>query len=137
MTIEKTRQFYKDFDDLCDCTYCKNYIKEIRKAYPDLDAYLDKLGIDIEKPFEIMPGEPSGGYIEYLGAQYIIIGNKDDFRKEKLKNITIDLSKDFPDPGIDDEYYVIEIYPIKLKWTIEGEIWKNFIKNFQKLRANM
>ena len=84
--------------------------------------YLDKLGVDIEKPFEISPGEPSGGYIEYLGAQYIIIGNKDYFRKGKLKNITIDLTEFFPDPGIDDDYYVIEIHPLKLKWTIEGEI---------------
>ncbi len=47
MNIEKTRQFYKDYDDLCDCAYCKNYIKEIRKAYLDLAEYLDKLGVDI------------------------------------------------------------------------------------------
>lgn len=122
MSIEKTREFYKDFDDLCDCAYCKNYMKEIRKTYPDLAEYLNKLGVDIDKPFEAMPGEPENGFIEYLGAQYILIGNKDDFRKEKLKNITIDLAKDFPDPGIDGDYFVIEIYPIKLKWTIEGEI---------------
>lgn len=132
MSIEKTREFYRDYDDICDCAYCKNYIREIRNAYPELSAYLDKLGVDIEKPFEISPGEPSRGYIEYLGAQYIIIGNKDDFRKGKLKNITIDLTKFFPDPCIDDDYYVIEIHPLKLKWTIEGEIWKKYIKNFQK-----
>ncbi|MBP2015177.1 hypothetical protein [Anaerococcus degeneri] len=122
MTIEKTRQFYKDFDDICDCAYCRNYIKEIRKSYLELAAYFDKLGVDIEKPFETMPGEIVGGFIEYLGAQYIIIGNKDDFRKVKLGEVTIDLAKSFPEPGIDRDYYVIEIYPIKLKWTIEGEI---------------
>ena len=43
MTVDRTREFYKDFDDICDCAYCKNYIKEIRKAYPDLEEYLDKL----------------------------------------------------------------------------------------------
>ena len=132
MNIEKTREFYRDFDDLCDCAYCRNYIREIKKSYPELDSYLKRIGVDIEKPFEIMPGEPIGGFIEYLGAQYILIGNKDDFRKVKLKNITIDLAKEFPDPGIDGEYFVIEIYPIKLKRTIKGEIWKKFIKNFQK-----
>lgn len=121
MTIEKTRQFYKDFDDICDCAYCRNYIKEIRKSYLELAAYFDKLGVDIEKPFETMPGEPDGGFIEYWGAQYIIIGNKDYFRKVKLGEVTIDLAESFPEPGIDRDYYVIEIYPIKLKWTIEGE----------------
>ena len=137
MTIEKTRQFYKDFDDLCDCAYCRNYIKEVRTAYPDLAQYLNKLGVEIEKPFETMPGEPDGGCIEYFGIQYIIIGNKDDFRKVKLGEVTIDLAKSFPEPGIDRDYYVIEIYPIKLKWTIEGEKWQKFIKNFQKLQVNM
>ena len=122
MNVEKTRQFYKDYDDLCDCAYCKNYIKEIKKAYPDLAYYLDKLGIDIKKPFEISPGEVNKGFIEYLGVQYIVIGNKNDFKKEKLSNLTIDLAKSFPDPGLDCDHYVIEVRPIKLQWTVEGEI---------------
>ncbi|WP_106460458.1 hypothetical protein [Anaerococcus sp. Marseille-P3915] len=122
MTIEETRQFYKDYDGLCDCAYCKNYIKEIKKVYPDLDAYLDKFGIDIEKPWEALPGEVVGGMIEYLGAQYILIGNKNDFKKAKLGDITIDLAKSYPDPGLACEYYVIEVSSIKLQWTIEGGI---------------
>ena len=122
MSIEETREFYRDYDEICDCAYCRNYIREIKKAYPDLTSYLEKIGVDIEKPFETSPGEPENGYLEYLGAQYIIIGNKDDFRKVKLGEVIIDLAKDFPDPGINDEYYVIEIYPIKLNRTIEGEI---------------
>lgn len=122
MNVEKTRQFYKDYDDLCDCAYCKNYIKEIKKAYPDLDAYLDKFGVDIEKPWEILPGEVSDEMIEYLGAQYILIGNKNYFKKVKLGDIAIDLAKSFPDPGLDCDHYVIEVRPIKLQWTVEGEI---------------
>ena len=122
MSVEKTREFYRDFSDLCDCAYCRNYIREIKKVYPDLESFLDKIGVDIEKPFETMPGEPCGGYIEYLGVQYIIIGNKDEFRKTKLGEVTIDIAELFPDPGIDGDYFVIEIYPIKLKCTIEGEV---------------
>ena len=122
MNVEKTRQFYKDYDDLCDCAYCKNYINEIKNTYPELDAYLDKLGIDIEKPWETLPGEVIGGMIEYLGAQYILIGNKSDFNKAKLGELTIDLAKSFPDPGLACEYYLIEVSPIKLQWTIEGGV---------------
>lgn len=122
MTVDKTRGFYKDFDNICGCAYCKNYIKEIRKAYPDLEEYLDKLGIDIEKPFETMPGEPESGFIEYFGVEYLVIGDKKDFSKTKLGEIAIDLAKSFPDPGLDCKYYVIEVGPIKLKWTIEGEL---------------
>ena len=121
MTIEKTRDFYKTYDDLCDCAYCRNYIREVKKAYPDLVTFLDKIGVDIEKPFETMPGEPESGHIEYFGVQYIVIGDKKGFSKTKLGEVTIDLAKSFPDPSIDYDYYVIEIYPIKLKWTTEGE----------------
>lgn len=122
MSIEVTREFYKNFDDLCNCGYCRNYIREIKKAYPDLASYLDKIGVDIEKPFETMPGEPENGFIDYFGVQYIIIGNKDEFRKTKLGEVAIYLAKSFPDPNIDGKYYVIEVGPIKLEWTIKGEL---------------
>lgn len=132
MTIEKTRDFYKNYDDLCDCAYCRNYIREIKKSYPDLVAFLDKIGVDVEKPFETMPGEPESGFIDYFGVQYIVIGDKKDFSKIKLGRMAIDLAKSFPDFDIDCKYYVIEVGPIKLKWTIEGELWKKYIKNFRK-----
>ena len=122
MNIEKTRDFYKTYDDLCDCAYCRNYIREIKKAYPDLVAFLDKIGVDVEKPFETMPGEPENNFIEYFGVQYLVMGDKIDFSKTKLGEIAIDLAKSFPDPGLDCKYYVIEVGPIKLKWTIEGEL---------------
>lgn len=122
MTIEKTRDFYKTYDDLCDCAYCRNYIREVKKSYPDLVAYLDKIGIDIEKPFETIPGEPESGLIEYFGVQYLVIGDKKDFSKSNLGEVTIDLAESFPDPNIYGDYYVIEISPFKLKWTIEGEV---------------
>lgn len=122
MNIEKTRDFYKTYDDLCDCAYCRNYIREIKKSYPDLVAFLDKIGVDVEKPFETMPGEPENNFIEYFGVQYLVMGDKIDFSKTKLGEIAIDLAKSFPDPGLDCNYYVIEVGPIKLKWTIEGEL---------------
>ena len=122
MTIEKTRDFYKNYDDLCDCAYCRNYIREIKKSYPDLVAFLDKIGVDVEKPFETMPGEPENNFIEYFGVQYLVIGDKKDFSKSNLGEVTIDLAKSFPDLGLDCNYYVIEVGPIKLKWTIEGEL---------------
>ena len=122
MSIEETREFYREFDDLCGCAYCKNYIKEIRIAYPELVEYLDRIGIDIEKPFETMPGEPENSLIEYFSVQYLVIGDKKDFSRTKLGEVAIDLAKSYPDPNLDCKYYVIEIGPIKLKWTIELEL---------------
>ena len=76
MDIEKTRRYYVRLTDadVCDCAYCRNYVKEIRAAYPELDAYADQLGIDLEKPLETIPVEPAEGRILYSGAQYVVLG---------------------------------------------------------------
>lgn len=121
MSIEETRDFYKNYDDLCDCAYCRNYIGEIKKTYKDLDSYFEKIGVNIEKPFETIPGEPCNGFIDYFGVEYLVIGDKKEFSKKKLGDATIDLAESFPDPGLDGNYYVIEVSPITLEWTIEGE----------------
>ena len=49
MDIERTKQFYRELKqpDLCDCAYCRNYVKEAAKAYPAVTAYLQTLGVDI------------------------------------------------------------------------------------------
>lgn len=67
MDIEKTRDYYKNLKvtDICQCAYCQNYVREIKKEYRDLHKYLEGIGVDIEKPFETMPLEEKDGYIEY------------------------------------------------------------------------
>ena len=42
MDIERTKQFYRELkqSDVCDCAYCRNYVKEVKKAYPAVTAYL-------------------------------------------------------------------------------------------------
>ena len=65
--IEQTRQYYTEIktEDLCDCDYCKNYYLQVKEAYPLVADYLNELGVDIEKPFEISPLEPVNGMLEY------------------------------------------------------------------------
>ena len=44
--------------DVYDCAWCRNYVKEVEKAYPCMTAYLQTLDVpDIAKPFETMPLE--------------------------------------------------------------------------------
>ena len=42
MDIERTKQFYRELkqSDVCDCAYCRNYVKEVKKAYPTVTAYV-------------------------------------------------------------------------------------------------
>ena len=90
MNIEGTRQYYARLTDadICSCAYCRNYIKEIKAAYPDLAVFLDQYGIDIEKPFEAMPIEPVNGMVLYSGVQYVALGKEDGLRKPILAKST-------------------------------------------------
>ena len=118
----KTKNYYRTVhaEDICSCEYCRNYCKEIKGAYPVLSAYLAGLGIDIEKPFEAFPLEPYEGAIEYAAVQYIVMGNGCDFEALDVSGVHICLAASHPVTNINEEHFVLEIAPVKLKWTIQS-----------------
>lgn len=121
VNIKETKKYYDktNLSDLCSCTYCQNYVRGIKSAYPKVAEYLSQLGVDIEKPFETMPLEPDEtGYIEYICAQYIVCGENDVFTRMIIESTNIDIAESHPSTGISATHFVIEIYPIRLKWVM-------------------
>lgn len=121
MNIEKTRLYYEQLSnhDLCDCAYCKNYIREVKNTYQKVAKYLSSLGIDIEKPFETMPLEPDEmGYIEYVSPEYIVYGTPDDFSEMTIGSVNVSIAESHPSTQINESYFVIEAGPIRLKWIM-------------------
>ncbi len=121
MDIEKTKLYYEQINnnDLCDCLYCQNYIKEIKYSYPKVAEYLLRLGVDIEKPFETMPLEPDEmDYIEYICSQYVVMGEPNDFSPALVDSVHIHITESRPDTQIEQPHFVIEIYPIRLRWVM-------------------
>ncbi|WP_274970910.1 hypothetical protein, partial [Lachnoanaerobaculum orale] len=75
--IVKTREYYNSLSSglLCDCDYCKLYYAKSRKEFSELALWLDKYGVDIENPLEVMSLEPDeSGMLDYIGVQYIVFG---------------------------------------------------------------
>lgn len=123
MNIEKTRTFYDRITlrDLCSCAYCQNYIQGIRAAYPEAAEYLAGLGVDIEKPLETLPLEPDSlGFLEYAGAQYIVLGTPDGFTKTTVGSVLVDMAGAHPPTALEEAHFVIELSPIRLKWKAWG-----------------
>lgn len=121
MDVERTRLYYEQLGrcDVCDCVYCKNYISEIKKTYPEAAEYLLSMGIDIEKPFETMPLElDKTGYIDYIAAQYIVYGKPDGFEKTAIGSINVGIAESHPSTEINEDHFVVEIWPVRLKWVM-------------------
>ncbi len=115
--IEKTRAYYRDLgpENICSCAYCRNYCARVKAAYPEVDRYLDSLGVDIEKPFETMPLEPDeNGYLEYCVCQYVVFGSCPGDFTHRIGDVTFGRSDCHPNTKIDEEHFVLDIYPIHL-----------------------
>ena len=118
--VSATRDYYNSITDseLCGCGYCRNYRLQIKSALPEVTAYLDSFGIDIEKPFETSPLEPDeNGMLEYCGCQYIAFGNCDLEYRHRIGDVEFRIATSYPSTGIEQEHFVIELHPVRLKFV--------------------
>lgn len=112
MNVSKNILFYENYNYLCDCAFCCFYIENIENQYHDLSHILNKWGIDIKKPFETPIPYLEKDNIIFPYVQYIVMGKYNKEMKEKITNEKITMAKHYPDPKIDEDYFVIEIGPI-------------------------
>ena len=119
MDIKKTKEYYAEMkrEDICDCIYCQNLIDEIKQSYPDVAEYLLSLGVNIERPFEVLlPIEDhENGYMDYPIVQYLIVGNPSDFKKTKIGSIEIGISDCHPTATYEGEHFIIDAGTFHIK----------------------
>lgn len=117
--IEKTRAYYQNAasERVCNCVYCRNYCARVKAAYPQVARYLASLGVDVEKPFEVFLPEPDGdGGLEYPICQYVIFGTCPEDYFHQSGGVTFRRSDCHPSTKIDEEHFVLDVYPIKLSF---------------------
>lgn len=116
--IEKTRAYYRNLapESICGCDYCRNYRARVKAAYPQVARYLDCLGVDMEKPFEILLPEPiEDGYLEYGVCQYVVFGTCPEDFTHRVGDVTFGRSDCHPSTNIQEEHFVLDLYPVRLK----------------------
>lgn len=58
--MEATRERTSKYSfEHCQCGYCKNFYDSIDMAHPHLRPLMEKFGINLEGPSELMPFEPT------------------------------------------------------------------------------
>lgn len=113
MDFEGTKRYYEQLteEDLCRCEYCRTYIREIRNALPRLAADLERLGVDIEKPFEVIPLDETADEMAYLAVQYVVIGSAEGFEETAADDMDVFITDSHPMTNIEEDHFVIEIVP--------------------------
>ncbi len=112
----KTIEYYDNYNP-CRCSNCRNYYKQIKEIYPEICEYLETLGIDPLKPFELVSLlDEKTNEIVYFDCIYIVYGKCDEEEIATINNIDITLNKEnHPDTLIEEDHFVIDFGPIKLK----------------------
>ena len=122
--IVKTKEYYNSLplDMLCDCDYCKLYYIKSRNDFAVVGFGLDKYGVDIEKPFEVMSLEPDeSGMLDYIGVQYIVFGTFSNDNSYYVGEFNIKIAHSHPNTGISDEHFVLEVIPMNsMKLSFNG-----------------
>lgn len=116
--VSKTKQYYDNlsYDNLCKCGWCVLYYSKAKQKYPDVAGWLESQGIDINKPFEAMSIDPDdNGVVEYIAVQYIVFGKYGIDYNTSVGDVSVRIAQSYPDPGVEGDYFVLEIGPMKLE----------------------
>lgn len=123
--LKDTVEYYTD-QDLCDCTGCRNYYRQIKDSFPILDEFLKQFGVDIEKPDEI-EWFNYNNEIQYIMAGYTVCGTMDtneelqfNISDSQLIRVKINQENYFPNAHDDsDNYFNIIIDNFSLPYILD------------------
>ena len=93
--------------DHCTCGYCRNYYETVDEAHPRLRPVLDRFGVHINGPSEVMPFEPT-----LVAACYRVIGSIENKGSARLYVDDVPLR---PEPG-DGESFFLWVGEMELPW---------------------
>ncbi len=107
--VEKTREYTQICSlDHCLCPYCRNFYENLHKAHPTLGPVLERFGVGLEGPCEVMPFEPT-----LLMACYRITGQ---ILRTGESFLHVDKVPLRPEPA-DERTFFLWIGELELPWT--------------------
>lgn len=101
--------------DHCTCPYCENFYENADSSHPNLRPVLDRFGIFLNGPCEVMPFEPT-----MVAAAYRVTGQILSRGEAYLHIEDVPLR---PEPG-DEKTFLLWIGPLELPWTQEEDMFE-------------
>ena len=99
--------------DHCTCPYCENFYENADRAHPNLRPVLNRFGIFLNGPCEVMPFEPT-----LVAACYRITGQIVSRGETFLHVEGVPLRPEYAD----ENTFFLWVGPMELPWTREEDM---------------
>ena len=114
---ETTAHSMKCSTDHCLCAYCRNYYETADAAHPSLRPFLERFGLVLEGPSEVMPLEP-----DYVMTGYRVLGQILNRGEAQLHVNNVPVHFEDADPTS----FFLWAGPMELPW-VQGEPMEDVI----------
>ena len=125
--IKATQSYLDMYNNPCECITCKNYFKTFKVIYPEVIEVLNKLGIIIQYPLEIIDCFWNDKEDKRLYESYYSV--KGELFEDKIilydKDAIITLYQPETDAsiycntGMKKPYFIVGITNIELPWVLD------------------
>ncbi|MBQ6570185.1 MAG: hypothetical protein IJL87_07995 [Clostridia bacterium] len=137
--IEKTKEYYDNLE-LCNCDYCLNFYAQAGRQLPQIAAFLEEFGVDIERP-DAVESVQLDDKIEYISVYYSVCGkitDQNDYVREINDKQPVKVSVFNVNSGNyflnlqENEYFGISLRGFCFDWVLDKPLQKNSKRNIIK-----
>ena len=101
--------------DHCTCPYCENFYENTDRAHPNLRPVLNRFGVFLNGPCEVMPFEPT-----LIAACYRITGKIVSRGEACLHVEGVPLRPEYAD----ENTFFLWVGPMEVPWTQEEDMYE-------------
>ena len=112
--VEATRERTSRYSfEHCQCAYCKNFYEAIDQAHPHIRPAMERFGVNLEGPSELMPFEPT-----LMLACYRVDGQILQWGRSRITICGVPL---IPEMG-DEDTFLLWLGELELPWLQEEPV---------------
>lgn len=114
-----TRKYYaREVAEHCQCAYCRNFYASVDAAYPELRPFLNRFGIHIEAPEEMLSFRPT-----LCSNYYTVCGEILETGDEPINIGNISIEPMTPEDALVDTdldpCFVLYVSTMNLPWVLD------------------
>lgn len=116
--LKRTKRYYADVDNGCSCDPCQNYCRAVRRACPELTAFLAEQGAAADQPLEVLWYSEKKNSVT-CSALYVLCGTVEPGWTQPVDGAELTEARHFPDARAEAPFFVLNAGPFTLDWILE------------------